>query len=62
MRTLTHAFPASFRVRHDDDDAGDGRTLIGLAVPYDDELEVSDLWGPVYTEVFRRGEIGRAHV
>src|SRR5215471_6978429 len=61
MRTLTHAFPASFRVRDDDAGAGDGRTLVGLAVPYDVELDVEDPWSfePPYTEVFRRGSFAK---
>ena len=60
MRTLTHAFPATFRVRHEDD-GGDGRTLVGLAVPYDVELEVDDMWSwePTYTEVFRKGSFAK---
>lgn len=56
-KTLTHLFAATFAVR-DEGDAGDGRTLVGLAVPFDTELEVSDLWDD-YTEVFRKGAFAK---
>ena len=59
MQTLTHAFPATFRVRHEDDAGGDGRTLVGLAVPYDVELEVDEWWDVGYTEVFRKGSFAK---
>ena len=58
MRTLSHAFPVTFHVRHDDA-GGDGRTLVGLAVPYDAELEVDDWWDAGYTEVFRKGAFAK---
>jgi len=58
MRTLTHPFPATFHVRHEAD-GGDGRTLVGLAVPYDVELEVDDWWDMPYTEVFRKGAFAK---
>jgi len=44
--------PAELEVR------GDGRTLFGLAVPYNQEAEVSD-GGPRYREVFRPGAFAR---
>jgi uncharacterized protein len=53
----THTFSASLSVR-DEDQGGDGRTLVGLAVPYDEELEVSDFWDE-YTEVFRKGAFAK---
>jgi uncharacterized protein len=57
--TLTRAFGASLVIRDDDGgDAGDGRTLVGLAVPFDTELEVSDWWDD-YTEVFRKGAFAK---
>lgn len=57
MKILTHQLAATFSVR-DEDAGGDGRTLVGLAVPYDVELEVSDFWDE-YTEVFRRGSFAK---
>jgi uncharacterized protein len=55
-RTLTHLYAADLRVRDAGDDAagGDGRTVIGLAVPFGVELEVSDWWDD-YAEVFVKG-------
>lgn len=55
-RTYTHVYPQRMAVRHED--AGDGRTLYGLAVPYDVELDVSDWWDD-YTEVFRKGSFAK---
>jgi uncharacterized protein len=52
-KPLRHTLLSGLEVRHEPD-AGDGRTLIGLAVPFDVELDVSD-WFDDYTEVFRRG-------
>lgn len=37
---------------------GDGRTVYGLAVPFDRETTVDDGWGP-YSEVFRQGAFAR---
>lgn len=37
---------------------GDGRTVYGLAVPFDRETTVDDGWGP-YTEVFKRGAFAK---
>ena len=61
-KPLEHALPMGLAlVRHDAgdgeaEDAGDGRTLVGLAVPFGVELEVSDYWGwDSYTEVFEKG-------
>jgi hypothetical protein len=46
-------------LRHEGDGAGaDGRTLYGLAVPFDVELDVSDFWDD-YTEVFRKGSFAK---
>jgi hypothetical protein len=53
VKVLTHAMATTLVVRHEDD-GSDGRTLVGLAVPFGAELDVSDLWDE-YTEVFRRG-------
>lgn len=53
-RTLSRVYAHRLEIRHDEDAGGDGRTIYGLAVPYDVELEVSDWWDD-YTEVFRAG-------
>jgi len=50
---VTHVYAQRLTVRHEDGE-GDGRTLVGLAVPYGVELDVSDWWDD-YTEVFRLG-------
>jgi HK97 family phage prohead protease len=50
-RTLAHA---DLSIRSD----GDGRTVHGLAVPFDREATVDDGFGP-YSEVFRRGAFAR---
>lgn len=55
-RTLTHAYTQRLEIRHED--GGDGRTLYGLAVPFDVELDVSDWWDD-YTEVFRVGSFAK---
>lgn len=47
---------APLTVREDDD--GDGRTVHGLAVPYDTEVEVRD-WEGAYREVFRIGAFAK---
>lgn len=57
-RILNHEFGSSLTVRTEDAGAGDGRTLVGLAVPFDVELDVSDLWDD-YTEVFRKGSFAK---
>jgi HK97 family phage prohead protease len=57
-KILSHAFATSLEVRAADDDTSDGRTLIGLAVPFGVELEVSDWWDD-YTEVFRKGAFAK---
>jgi HK97 family phage prohead protease len=58
-RTLTHAYAQRLEVRLDGaEPAGDGRTLYGLAVPFDVELDVSDWWDD-YTEVFRKGSFAK---
>ena len=56
-RILSHQIRSSLELR-DDDGAGDGRTLIGRAVPFDVELDVWDFWDD-YTEVFRRGAFAK---
>lgn len=56
--TLSHVYSASFAVRHEEDGEGDGRTIFGLAVPFDVELDVSDWWDD-YTEVFRKGSFAK---
>lgn len=58
MKVLTHAWPGALELRHDPEDTGDGRTLVGLAVPYDTELDVSDWWDD-YTEVIRKGAFAK---
>ena len=52
--TLTRLLPSNLEVRDAGEESGDGRTLVGLAVPFDTELQVSDFWED-YTEVFRHG-------
>lgn len=37
---------------------GDGRTVYGIAIPFDQEARVNDGFGP-YTEVFRRGAFAK---
>jgi hypothetical protein len=59
-RTLTHVY--GLELRHDTGDSdSDGRNLVGLAVPYDVELDVSDFWDD-YTEVFRKGAFAKTIV
>ena len=57
MKVLTHQWSATLFVR-DEDDGGDGRTLVGLAVPFDVEIDVSDFWDD-YTEVIRKGAFAK---
>lgn len=61
-RILNHPFAATLEIRTetgpDGEPTGDGRTLIGLAVPFDTELDVSDWWDE-YTEVFRKGAFAK---
>src|SRR5215467_7751814 len=56
-RVVTHVYAQRLALRHEDG-AGDGRTLVGLAVPFDVELDVSDWWDD-YTEVFRAGSFAK---
>jgi Escherichia/Staphylococcus phage prohead protease len=49
---LVRATPADLELR------GDGRTIVGIAVPFDQVAEVRDASGP-YNEVFRRGAFAR---
>lgn len=57
MKVLTHQWSASLFIR-DGDEQGDGRTLVGLAVPFDVEIDVSDFWDD-YTEVMRKGAFAK---
>jgi hypothetical protein len=58
-RTLTHVYAQRLTLRHEaGEPEGDGRTLFGLAVPYDVEIDVSDWWDD-YTEVFRKGSFAK---
>lgn len=59
-KTLTHLFASTLTVRDagDSEGGGDGRTLVGLAVPFDTEIQVSDWWDD-YTEVFRKGAFAK---
>lgn len=44
-----------YRATHADlEIRGDGRTVAGIAVPYDDPVEIREIYG-TFTEVFRRG-------
>jgi HK97 family phage prohead protease len=49
---LTRATPADLELR------GDGRTVVGIAVPYDAPTEIRDGYG-AYTETFVRGAFAR---
>lgn len=49
---LTRATPADLEVR------GDGRTVVGIAVPFDAPTPIRDVSGS-YTETFRRGAFAR---
>jgi len=55
-RPLARVFASRLELRHED--AGDGRTLIGLAVPYGVELDVVDWWDE-YTELFEKGSFAK---
>jgi Escherichia/Staphylococcus phage prohead protease len=56
-KILNHS---TFEVRAADGaGAGDGRTVVGLAVPFDVELEVFDFWDGEYSEIFRRGAFSK---
>jgi uncharacterized protein len=57
VNVLTHQLAVSLSVRAEDA-GGDGRTLIGLAVPFETEIEVSDWWDD-YTEVFKKGAFAK---
>lgn len=52
MKVLHREWTGGISLRATDE--GDGRTLVGLAVPFDVEVVVRDLWDD-YEEVFRRG-------
>lgn len=49
---LTRATPVDLEIR------GDGRTVVGVCVPYDDPTEIREA-GRSFTEVFRRGAFER---
>jgi hypothetical protein len=55
---LARVFATELHLREDAGAAGDGRTLVGLAVPFDTEVDVSDWWDD-YTEVFRKGAFAK---
>lgn len=57
-RTLTHVYAQRLEIRSESDAGGDGRTIFGLAVPFDVELDVYDWWDD-YTEVFRKGSFSK---
>jgi HK97 family phage prohead protease len=51
--TLLRAFQTDFEVR------ADGRTVYGIAVPYDQAAEIREYNGARFTEIFRRGAFAR---
>src|SRR5215475_3249521 len=55
-RNLTHIFEQEMTIRTQPE--GDGRTIYGLAVPFNVELNVTDGWTP-YTDVFRKGSFAK---
>jgi HK97 family phage prohead protease len=57
-KILSRVFASGLRVREDGDAAGDGRTLVGLAVPFGVELDVVDWWDE-YTETFEKGAFAK---
>jgi len=58
-RPLSRVYASSLRIRDGDgDSAGDGRTLVGLAVPFGVELDVVDWWDE-YTELFEKGAFSK---
>jgi HK97 family phage prohead protease len=50
---LTRAIPADLEIRGDD-----GRTVVGIAVPFDSPTEIND-WEGRYAETFKRGAFAR---
>ena len=52
MKVLHREWTGGISIR--EADGGDGRTLVGLAVPFDVPIGVCDFWDD-YDEVFRRG-------
>jgi uncharacterized protein len=52
--TLTRYSPADLELR-----GADGRTIVGIAVPFDEPAKVRDDGGFPYTEVFRRGAFAK---
>ena len=52
QNTLYRVSSADFEIR------GDGRTVVGIAVPFDEPTEIRDTYG-AYTEVFRRGAFAK---
>jgi len=57
-RPLSRVYASSLRIRDEGDAGGDGRTLIGLAVPFGVELDVVDWWDE-YTESFEKGAFAK---
>jgi len=58
-RPLSRVYASSLRVRDEGgDSAGDGRTLVGLAVPFGTEIDVVDWWDE-YTETFTKGAFAK---
>ena len=49
---LSRAFPSDLELR------GDGRTVVGIAVPFDQPTKIRDLSGS-YTETFKRGSFAK---
>jgi uncharacterized protein len=57
-RPLSRVYSTSLRIRDEGETAGDGRTLVGLAVPFEVELDVVDWWDE-YTETFTKGAFAK---
>jgi uncharacterized protein len=57
-RPLSRVYSTSLRIRDEGETAGDGRTLVGLAVPFGVELDVVDWWDE-YTETFTKGAFSK---
>jgi len=53
MALVTSTYQADLEIR-----GGDGRTVVGIAVPFDQPTEIREL-GRSYREVFRRGAFAR---
>lgn len=55
IERLYRATPADLEIRGD----GDGRTVVGLAVPFDHPALIDEGGGSTFTEVFRRGAFAK---